>query len=363
MLGRALVARAHKVTVIGLYKIEKDAEDLDEGVRVIRLAKTRFAKAGFLINGSKLRHTLERIHAAMPIDVLEGAELSMAMVSPRLKTAKLIRMNGGHHFFHVTLGQKPRAWRSWLERRSFAKATHLCAVSQFVGETTKELLNLGARPVEVIPNPVDVSKFKVADSQIEENGLIAFVGTVCEKKGVRQLVNAMPQILSGAPHARLWIIGRDTPDADGVSFTEKLKRQIAPEHRERIEFKGAVNNTELPAMLARAQLCAYPSHMEALPLAWLEGMAMGKAVVASKTGPGAEVIQDNISGLLCDPHDSGSIAVSIIKLLNDDALRERMGAGARERVETHFSIDVLVERNIAFYHRCLNGHLTKNHES
>jgi glycosyltransferase involved in cell wall biosynthesis len=96
----------------------------------------------------------------------------------------------------------------------------------------------------------------------------------------------------------------------------------------------------------------YPSHMEALPLAWLEGMAMGKCVVASNTGPGSEVIVDGESGLLCNPLDPASIADKVIAALTKPAMRQSLAARARERVVQRFSESALAAQNEAFYAKC-----------
>jgi glycosyltransferase involved in cell wall biosynthesis len=82
-------------------------------------------------------------------------------------------------------------------------------------------------------------------------------------------------------------------------------------------------------------------------------MASGKAVVTSQTGPGPELIEDGVSGLLCDPHSPASIADKVIRLLKDASLRRRLGSQARLRVVQQFSTGALVERNEAFYSRCV----------
>jgi glycosyltransferase involved in cell wall biosynthesis len=123
----------------------------------------------------------------------------------------------------------------------------------------------------------------------------------------------------------------------------------------RVRFEGAIAHDRMPARLARASVCVYPSHMEALPLAWLEGMAMGKCVVASLTGPGPEVITDGDSGMLCSPYEPAQIAQKVIAALTQPELRRRLGAAARQRVVNHFSQSVLAERNEAFYDRCVQA--------
>jgi glycosyltransferase involved in cell wall biosynthesis len=269
----------------------------------------------------------------------------------------VIRMSGGHHFFAVTLGRRPRAWRSWIERRSFARADHLCGVSRFVIETTRQLLDLGRRPIEVLPNPVDTELFRPMPEIPEESGLIVFVGTVCEKKGVRQLIEAMPSIVAAVPDARLLLVGRDYKDEEGRSYLARYKDLVPEALRERIAFTGAVEHDALPRFLARARVAVYPSHMEAQGIVNLEAMAMGKAVVSSATGPGPELIEDGVSGLLCNPHDPQSIANRIVTLMRDAELRQRLGEEARRRVLAQFSEKVLIERNEAFHRHCVEqGH-------
>jgi len=355
-LGRGLAANGCRVTAIGVYPIEKTIREDDEGVSVIRLPHTGVRGAGYIVNGHRLAGELEALNRRHPIDVVDGPELSFANIRPGAPTANVIRMNGGHHFFMTTLGQRTAIWRSWQEKRSFARANELCAVSEFVAETTRELLKLGNRPIEILPNPVDIERFKPRPDIHEEDGLIVFTGTLCEKKGVRQLVQALPRIVAEVPRARMLIIGRDSVDPQtGGSFKSSLKSLIQPALKPRVEFGKFVENRLLPEILARASVCVYPSHMEAQGIVIVEGMAMGKAVVTSRTGPGPEMIEDDISGLLCDPHDPDSIAAKVIALLKDSQFRRQLGARARLRSVSKFSAEALVGRNVEFYKRCIEN--------
>jgi glycosyltransferase involved in cell wall biosynthesis len=95
--------------------------------------------------------------------------------------------------------------------------------------------------------------------------------------------------------------------------------------------------------------------MEAQGIVIVEGMAMGKAVVTGRTGPGPELIEDEISGMLCDPHASDSIAEKVISLLKDTPLRRQVGARARLRAVSKFSVETLAGRNADFYQRCVEN--------
>ena len=354
-LGRALARAGHRVDVVGLYDVDEDLCEEDQGVRVWRLRRAEMPLTRFLRNGWKATRKLHKLQGE-GLELVEGQENAFAAIGRLPGVKKVIRMHGGHHFFAVTLGKKPRPWRAWQERRSLEKADAICAVSRFVAETTRELLGLGRREIAILPNFVDTRRFFPRGAGAEEDGLIVFAGTLCEKKGIRQLILAMPAILAGAPRARLLVAGRDQADPSvGGSFLEYLRCLMTGEIAAHVEFLGPVAPNEMPGLLARASVCVYPSHMEAMPMAWLEAMAMGKAVVGSKTGPGPEVIRDGFDGLLCDPHEPEDIAAAVLRYLKDPDLRGRLGERARHRVETEFSADVMLSRNVAFYERVLRG--------
>lgn len=359
-LGRKLVGRGHQVTVLGFCESPHALVEDDCGVCVRRQPATRLPWTGFWLNGLRLRRELQAIHRKSAIGSLDGPENAFAMLPLHTRASKVIRMHGGHHFFYTCLGERPRRWRSWLEKRSFSRADYLCGVSRFVAEETRRLLRLGDVPIEILPNPVDTAKFRPRPEVPVIRGRIVFVGTLCEKKGIRQLVEAMPEILAAVPQAHLVACGRDyTDQVTGRSYKELLESTIVPAVRPQIIFKDHVSNEQLPQELAAAEVLAYPSHMEAQGIVVIEGMAMGKPVVASRTGPGPELIEHGASGLLCDPHDPHSIAESVIRVLKNGDLAGQLGAAARDRAVTEFSVDKLVVRNEDFHRRCIGA---KPHE-
>jgi glycosyltransferase involved in cell wall biosynthesis len=352
-LARELVKHGHTVTAIGLYPIRAETQENDQGVAVIRLAQGTIPSLRIAANYVRMQAAIRRVHHRCPIDLLEGSERSFFLVSPRVPIPRNIRMHGGHIFSRRMLRQAPDRQKAWEERRSFRVATHICAVSRFVGETTRRELQLGDRPIPVIHNPVDLTLFSPHDPSLEEEGLLVFVGTILELKGIRQLVQALPKVVVRHSSARLIAYGRDTIDpSTGGSFMESLRTLIPHEFRDRVTFAGGVPRESLPALMARASVCVYPSHTEALPMAWVEALAMGKAVVASRIGPSPEVIEDGVSGLLCDPHQPESIADALVQALTSPDLRRRLGAAARQRAERLFSLEKRVVENIAYFESC-----------
>jgi glycosyltransferase involved in cell wall biosynthesis len=350
-MAREFARRGHRVTAVGTYpEIDREEED-DRGVRVLRLRFGSLAPLRFVTNRAALCSALRRVHGEHPIDILEGGELDLALSFRTLPGRKVLRMHGGPTVFAP--GPRPALMGTLIERWSFQTADHLVAVSSFVAETSRRLLRLGNRPITVIPNPVDVSLFRPLEEEREEPGLIVFAGTVTERKGIRELIDAMPRILREVPSARLAIYGGDAIGGSGKPLMKALAASLPLAIALHIEWKGRVARAELPVALRRASVCVYPSHIEAMPIAWLEGMACGKAVVASRTGPGPELIDDEVTGLLCDPYSPDSIADKIIRILKDSELRRRLGENARRAAEQRFSLAPLVERNLDYYRQIL----------
>jgi glycosyltransferase involved in cell wall biosynthesis len=333
--------------VIGLYPHAYSGAGDDFGVNLIRLSRRGVPLVRFVTNQTKVAACVRRLHQLHPIDIIEGGELEIALLSQSTPGVKVLRMHGGPSFFET--GNRIQLLK---ERWAFRVADQLCAVSKCVAEGTRRLLALGSRPIEVIWNPIDVDAFAPGSTDLEEEGLIVFAGSVVERKGIRQLVQAMPHITAAVPSARLEVYGGEAIDPPPAApLTPELIGLVPPEVAARIEWKGRVPHNELPAAIRRASVCVYPSHMEAMPIAWMEGLAAGKAVVASQTGPGPEIIDDGVNGLLCNPDDPSSIANQIVRLLKDAPLRRRLGATARKVAVERYSLDKIVRQNIAYYER------------
>jgi len=349
-IGRALVEKGIDVSVVGVGGgIDVEESSVDEGVNVYQLPGSLWPFARFASNAYTMVTKLKQIHKKNPIDVIEGSELSFAFIPKSFPAKKVIRMHGGHHFFAVTLGKEPAPWRSFQEKRSFTKADALLAVSHYVGTRTDELLGFN-KPFTTIYNIIDTTKFYLADYKKIIPKKLVFVGTVTEKKGVRQLVQAMPDILKVVPEATLDIIGRDWNDpVTGKSYTEYLKTFITDEIKNSVNIVGPLPHYEIPKRLESAEVCVYPSHMEAMPIAWLEALGMGKGVVASKLGPGSEAVLDKKTGLLCDPMDPSDIAEKIIFMFENPKEARQMGINARKDILERFETEKIICQNIDFY--------------
>jgi glycosyltransferase involved in cell wall biosynthesis len=348
-LGRNLVKSGIDVSVVGINFLPEDASETDNGVNICRLSSEKTRGFAWLQYSIRLSKAIKKIYAEKPIDIIESTELGLAFIQKINGVKYIIRLHGGHHFFAESENRKVTLWKGFQERRSFSRADKVIGVSNYVMDHTAEYLNFSSKRGPAIYNAIDLKRFYKADPAKAINGRIFFAGTICEKKGIRQLILAFPLIKKEVPYAQLVIAGRDWFYPDGSSYTEWVKQFIREEDKKDIVFLGAVKNDDIPGLIEEAEVCVYPSHMEAMPLAWLEALAMGKAFIGSRLGPGPEVVTEGVTGLLCDPLNPEDIAQKTISILSKKELGNALGTAAREDILKRFSIEKLVQQNIGFY--------------
>lgn len=352
-MAEALVKNGLQVTVIGLNYTLADETESVNGVRIIRIQKSKVKGLAWYFNSKNIAKTIAAIHKKNPIHIVEGAELSLAFL-PKIKEIKyVIRLHGGHHFFAEGENRGINWWKGFQEKRSFKKADAFIAVSNYVKSHTATYLSYHNKPVEVIFNPINNQLFQPQEIAIEVNN-ITFAGTICEKKGVRQLIQAFPMVKEKFPSAVLNLYGRDWLFPDGSSYVKMLQEIELPKLgacANDIIFHGAIAFQDIPTAYAKAAVCVFPSHMETLGLVAPEAMAMEKPVIFTKLGPGPEVIADGETGWLCNPHEPKEIANTIIQVLSNPKKANEIAKQGRLSVLQQFEIKTIVSKNIEFYNK------------
>ena len=354
-IAEALINNGVQVSGIGLNYIPSNEVEKVNGVTIIRLKKSKTKGFAWYYNSKVIANQIFKLNKHNPINIVEGAESSLAFL-PKIKNIKyIIRLHGGHHFFADGEKRGVNWWKGFQEKLSFKKADAFIAVSSYVKNHTANYLNYHNKPIEVIFNPINSQLFQPQNIEIETNN-ITFAGTICEKKGVRQLIQAFSLIKEKFPNVILNLYGRDWFFPNGNSYIKMLKEQELPILGDKacdVVFHGALSFEEISSVYAKAAVCVFPSHMETLGLVAPEAMAMGKAVIFTKLGPGPEVIIDGETGLLCDPYNPTDIAEKVIFLLNNYEVAIKYGEKGREKVLEQFEITNLVLRNITFYNAIL----------
>jgi colanic acid/amylovoran biosynthesis glycosyltransferase len=224
-----------------------------------------------------------------------------------------------------------------VKRRVLRRAD---AVTAMNSDMSRLLIGLGADPaaVHVLPMGADVETVRSAAAGVDRvPGRIVFVGRLVEKKGVAVLLDALRRLPPGG--WSLEVVG------DGPLRAELAARAAGLP----VTFRGALPRTEVAAAYARAEIVVVPSvsaasgDQDGLPVALLEAMSAGCAVIGSRIAGIDAAVEDGETGLLVPPGDAAALAGAMAGLLAHRERRVKLGAAARARSD-EFSIEVVGRR-------------------
>lgn len=230
-----------------------------------------------------------------------------------------------------------RARFAELARRTAGRADLLIAVSQFTAAQLRDLLNVEAGRIRVIPHGVRRAAPGTAPNTPRER-IVLHVGAIQRRKNVARLVEAFERM---APGWRLVLAG-----SAGYGAREILARIQASPRRADIELAGYVSDSQLARLYARAAIFAFPSLDEGFGMPVLEAMAWGVPVIASNGSALKEVAGE--AAMLVDPRDANSIAGALNALADDSILRERLAGLGRAR-SAGFTWDAAVRSTWSAY--------------
>ncbi len=361
-LAEGLAAEGHQVTVVGMsttQPVRRESQEIVNGVRVVRLPASPKGKRRRLTSWwerRQLRLVLQRLHRETPMDLVECPDYAGWLPDGGIPGVPLVvRIHGSNLFYDCELDREPSLREHQLERRCLARADFFAAVSRYAGRRTLELAGLGERSCTVIPNAVDTSLFSAGESSEVEPGLVVFVNWLNPKKGIEELIDAVNLTFPERPGARLAVIGEAPDTSSGYGYLAMLRSKVKPELIERVIFAGRLPRMEVRSWLRRAAVCCYPSHMETFGIAPLEAMAVGRPVIFMKEGPGPELVEDGVSGLLCDSRDPRDVSRCISQIIDAPDFAAELGRNARKRVERMFDKQSWAARNARFYRACLEN--------
>lgn len=264
----------------------------------------------------------------------------------------------------IFVAEKNRLYR-WMARFAGNQCTALTSCSE---ELKSRLVALGvtAARIELVSNGCNATEFRPdisgakrvrAELGINDDELMVFaLGRFAYKKGFNHLIQAARTFAGPDSRAKLVIAG----SGDLEQMWKKLAQSTGV--GEKILFPGLIARDRVPAFFAACDIFAMPSihdpvgNVDGLPTVVVEAMAAEKAVVASEISGLPLAIQHEKTGLLVPPADEAALASAIGRLIEDAALRVRLGHAARQHV-----IERLDWSHIAAHHRRIyDGSSNKN---
>lgn len=205
-----------------------------------------------------------------------------------------------------------------------------------------EIVSIGYPPdrIRVIPNGVDADCFKPA-AQPHNQPRAVFVGQFRPEKRVDLLLRAWQNVAAGYPQARLTLVGGGRLLADYQRMASGMGVSAT--------FVPNTDTVGVRVELHEASIFVAPGISEGMSNALLEAMAVGLAPIAADTPASRAIITPECDGLVYAPESPEALAAQLVRLIDDDALRQRLGQAAHDTILRRFTLDQVVDQHLAMY--------------
>ena len=353
-LASGLLAEGCSVRVLVYGQKEEGTFD-DNGICIQQIRNVKLKGLSWYLTRKKLQKIIDNLYTNKEIDLVEAPDWTgiTSFIAPK-KCPIVIRLNGSDTYF-CHLDQRPVKWKNkFHEKRALQKADGLLSVSQFTADKTNNVFGLNKK-FNIIPNSIDIHLFNKNKEYVQNNTILYF-GSLIRKKGLLELPFIFNEVIKENPAAKLILVGRDVPDViSGNSSTWQMMQVLfTPEALAGTTYLGGVPYQEIKRHVSESTVCVFPSFAEALPVSWIEAMALQKPIVASNIGWAKEVIDDGVNGFLVNPGNHLEYAKRIIELLENENLQKKFGAEARNKVNKKFGIETVAKQSLLFYKTLIN---------
>jgi glycosyltransferase involved in cell wall biosynthesis len=210
----------------------------------------------------------------------------------------------------------------------------------------RSMADLGVPGVQVIPNPVDLDRFRPRDPDPDlrreltiapDDTVVLHASKLTEQKRPLDIIAAAERALGEDPRLLFVIAG------EGRCRVEVECECEARGLGERFRFPGWVDHSRMPALLSVADMVVMPSAYECQALIYLEAMACARPLIASDIPAAREVVDPGVNGLLHPEGDIEALARAILACANHRTLTSRLVAGGREQAQRH-ALPLIVDR-------------------
>jgi glycosyltransferase involved in cell wall biosynthesis len=219
--------------------------------------------------------------------------------------------------------------------------------------------------IDLIPCGTDIRRFGSISRDearqilgIDADAKVVFyVGRFDPRKGIETLVRAIGQSRFRHDSTMRLIIGGGSRPGRSDGFERDRIEQLVKDLdiTDLTTFTGRIDDADLPAYYAAANVCVVPSHYEPFGLVAIEAMASNTPVVASDVGGLRFTVASEETGLLVPPKNDEAFAIAIDRILGDRSWQDQLRQAARQRVETHFSWDGVAAQLDRLYHTLLTN--------
>jgi glycosyltransferase involved in cell wall biosynthesis len=259
--------------------------------------------------------------------VVQGAHETAAVLAARrlaqVPTAVIADVHGDFRAPTRLYGSRLRSLLNPVaDRLAVAALRRADGVRTVTAYTTGLMRGLGIEPTDEFPAYMDVATFLETPSvPLPQRPQALFVGVLERYKNVDGLVAAWRNVAPRVPEARLRIVGTG-------ALADVVERTVA-ELPEQTSWTPRLSQAEVAAALDESTALVLPSRSEGMGRVVVEAFCRGRAVIGSRVGGIADLIEDGENGLLVAPGDGAALGQALVRILSDRPLAERLARGAQ----------------------------------
>lgn len=272
-------------------------------------------------------------------DVIHATVEPFALVAAQISGARPLFLSGVGSYLHIDAWARPPF--TLLYRRAFQRARVLC-ISGYAERVARE--EFPGVQAQTVPLAIDAGRFADLPQASRAGNRLLTVGGIKTRKGTLHVVRALAHVRERFPDARLVIAGSTAESSD---YTQQVRAEIAALGlTDAVSTPGFVSEADLLALYAQADVFVLPSinsgwMFEGFGLVHLEASAAGLPVIGTRDCGIEDAIDDGVTGLLVSQASvDAELPAAILRLLDDAALRQRMGQAGRIRAQARTWDDV-----------------------
>jgi glycosyltransferase involved in cell wall biosynthesis len=230
----------------------------------------------------------------------------------------------------------------WYQNRVFDATSRVIVLSSY----WKGVLStpISSKKIKTIPNAINPAEYDPKwHSSVPH---VVFISNLIERKGIGELIEAIRRIDRDSTNEYRVTIAGDGPLSSDV---EKLATDI-----DYVDYRGFISEKEKRSILESGGIYVLPSHAEGLPIAILEGMAGGNAIISTTVGSIPEVVTEDI-GITVNPKEVDELESALRELIDDSERTAQMGRHSRKLCEEQYSWEFVTSQLKKVYIDCING--------
>jgi glycosyltransferase involved in cell wall biosynthesis len=332
------------------YLIQSQAADASFGTAQLRPLDTR-GTVGAVLSLGKLATAVAKIAWGRIDGGLAGVHVNMGERMSLFRKGVIVaacramgvpvvlHLHAQMETFYRTLPALPRR----LARSVFLMASGVVVIGPAARRFVLDVLRVPAQRVDVVIN--GVPEAVVAGGRVPVDGprRLLFVGNLSDRKGVLDLLRALASQELDTSNLQVTLIG----GGDLARYRRKAREMGVDSF---VRFEGWCDQARTRELLASSYALVLPSHDEVLPLAILEALAHGVAVVTTPVGEIPALLTDGCNALFVAPRDPASLAAGLQRVLHEPGLRESLARNGRQLYEERFGVRGFFTR-VASVHR------------